>query len=144
MRIGIKRDIERYRLIGGYGGKEGKREEKRYQGKGGVATTWQPLGNQAATIRQPKVLILISRDRIGPLATVAKFPWKWYDFLPIPGPTKLQKESPGVTTGYILLFTFSKIHVKIYMSYIKDGCCNGSIHLSGSARIEIIKIFVKL
>lgn len=92
MRIGIKRDIERYRLIGGYGGKEGRREEKRHQGEGGVKTIWQPSGNHLATKRQPKALGLISRDRIGPLATVAKFPWKWYDFLPIPGSAKLQKK----------------------------------------------------
>lgn len=122
------------------GGKKGKERKRDIKGKevhihlGYILYTFtviftilcQPSGNHLATKRQPITLGLISRDRIGPLATVAKFPWKWYDFLPIPGPTKLQKESPGVTTGYILLFTFSKIHVKIYMSYIKDGCCNGS------------------
>ena len=45
-----------------------------------VATIRQPLGNHLATKRQPKTLGLISRDRIGPLAPVAKLPWKWYDF----------------------------------------------------------------
>lgn len=77
------------------GGKEGRREEKRHQGEGGAYTSWihfgihlllfftilrQPSGNHLATKRQPKTLGLISRDRIGPISTVAKFPWKWYDF----------------------------------------------------------------
>lgn len=34
----------------------------------------------------------VYRPPIGPLATVAKFPWKWYDFLPIPRSAKLQKK----------------------------------------------------
>lgn len=70
------------------GGKKGKERKRDIKGK----EVRQPLGNQLATKRQPKDLALISRDRIGPLGTVAKSPWKWYDFLPIPGPAKLQKK----------------------------------------------------
>ncbi len=70
------------------GGKKGKERKRDIKGK----EVRQPLGNHPATNWQPRTLGLISRDRIGPLATVAKSPWKWYDFLPIPGPAKLQKK----------------------------------------------------
>lgn len=103
MRIGIKRDIERYRLIGGYGGKEGKREEKRYQGKGGAATKRQPSGNQTATKNSWS-------DIKGPYRSPCyrcKFPWKWYDFLPIPGSAKLQKRKPRSNPRLFYLLIFS-------------------------------------
>lgn len=75
------------------GGKKGKERRRDIKGKevrihlGYILDTFtviftilrQPSGNHLATKRQPRTLGLISRTRIGPLATVAKSPEKWYD-----------------------------------------------------------------
>lgn len=102
------------------GGKKGKERRRDIKGKevrihlGYIFDTFtviftilrQPSGNHLATKRQPKTLGLISRDRIGPLATVANSPGNGMIFYQFRDLQNCKKESPEVTPGFSIFSFF--------------------------------------